>query len=49
MNAIKESFDNLPTAICIFSSKGLVRLMNRRMLRPFQRDRSASPGQAARP
>lgn len=32
MNAIKESFDKLPTAICIFSSKGLVRLMNRRML-----------------
>lgn len=49
MNAIKESFDNLPAAICIFSSKGLVRLMNRRMLRPFQTDHSASPGQAARP
>ena len=32
MNAIKESFDNLPAAICIFSSKGLVRLMNRQML-----------------
>ena len=32
MNAIKESFDNLPAAICIFSSNGLVRLMNRRML-----------------
>ena len=32
MNAIKESFDNLPAAICIFSPKGLVRLMNRRML-----------------
>ena len=32
MNAIKESFDNLPAAICIFSSKWLVRLMNRRML-----------------
>ena len=32
MNAIKESLDNLPAAICIFSSKGLVRLMNRRML-----------------
>ena len=32
MNAIKESFDNLPTAICIFSDKGLVRLVNRRML-----------------
>ena len=49
MNIIKESFDNLPAAICIFSSKGLVRLMNRRMLRPFQTDHSASPGQAARP
>lgn len=32
MNAIKESFDNLPAAVCIFSDKGLVRLMNRRML-----------------
>ena len=32
MNAIKESFDNLPTAACFFDSKGLVRLMNRRML-----------------
>lgn len=32
MNAIKESFDNLPAAICIFSARGLVRLMNRRML-----------------
>ena len=32
MNEIKESFDNLPAAICIFSSNGLVRLMNRRML-----------------
>ena len=32
MNAIKESFDNLPTAICIFSDKRLVRLVNRRML-----------------
>ena len=32
MNAIKESFDNLHAAICIFSSSGLVRLMNRRML-----------------
>ncbi len=32
MNAIKESIDNLPAAICIFNAKGLVRLMNRRML-----------------
>ena len=32
MNAIKESFDNLPAAICFFNEKGLVRLMNRRML-----------------
>ena len=32
MNAIKESFDNLPMAVCIFDSRGLVRLMNRRML-----------------
>lgn len=27
MNAIKESFDNLPMAVCIFDSRGLVRLM----------------------
>ena len=32
MNAIKESFDNLPAAICIFDRKGLVRMMNRQML-----------------
>ena len=32
MNAIKESFDNLPMAVCIFDQRGLVRLMNRRML-----------------
>ena len=32
MNAIKECFDNLPAAICIFNAKGLARLMNRRML-----------------
>lgn len=32
MNAIKESFDNLPAAICILNAKGLVWLMNRRML-----------------
>lgn len=32
MNAIKESFDNLPAAICIFSRNGLVRLMNCRIL-----------------
>ena len=32
MNAIKESFDNLPAAICIFGANGLVRLVNRRML-----------------
>lgn len=32
MNVIKESFDNLPMAVCIFDQKGLVRLMNRRML-----------------
>ena len=32
MNAIKESFYNLPAAICILNAKGLVRLMNRRML-----------------
>ena len=32
MNAIKEGFDNLPMAVCIFDSRGLVRLMNRRML-----------------
>lgn len=32
MNVIKESFDNLPAAVCIFNDKGLVRLMNHRML-----------------
>lgn len=32
VNAIKESFDNLSTAVCIFDSRGLVLLMNRRML-----------------
>lgn len=32
MNAIKESFDNLPAAVCIFNSRGMVRLVNRRML-----------------
>ena len=32
MNPIKESFDNLPAAICIFDRRGLVRMMNRRML-----------------
>lgn len=32
MNVIKESFDNLPAAVCIFNDKGLVRLINHRML-----------------
>lgn len=32
MNVIKESFDNLPIAVCFFDSHGLVRLVNRRML-----------------
>ena len=32
MKVIKESFDNLPAVVCIFNDKGLVRLMNHRML-----------------
>lgn len=32
MNVIKESFDNLPIAVCFFDRHGLVRLVNRRML-----------------
>ena len=32
MNSIKESFDNLPAAVCFFDKRGVVRLMNRRML-----------------
>lgn len=32
MNSIKESFDNLPVAVCFFDKRGVVRLMNRRML-----------------
>ncbi len=32
MNVIKESFDNLPIAVCFFDRHGLVRLINRRML-----------------
>ena len=32
MNVIKESFDNLPIAVCFFDSRGIVRLINRRML-----------------
>lgn len=32
MNVIKESFDNLPIAVCFFDRNGLVRLVNRRML-----------------
>lgn len=32
MKVIKESFDNLPAVVCTFNDKGLVRLMNHRML-----------------
>ena len=32
MNAVKESFDNLPVAACFFDRNGVVRLVNRRML-----------------
>lgn len=32
MNSIRESFDNLPVAVCFFDKRGVVRLMNRRML-----------------
>lgn len=31
-NQIKESFDNLPIAVCFFDSHGIVRLINHRML-----------------
>lgn len=33
MDPVKESFDDLPMAVCFFDSRGLVRLINRRMLR----------------
>ncbi len=32
MDPIKESFDNLPVAVCFFDERGVVRLINRRML-----------------
>ena len=32
MNKIKESFDNLPIAVCFFDTNGVVRLVNHRML-----------------
>ncbi len=32
MNKIKESFDNLPIAVCIFDINGVARLINHRML-----------------
>lgn len=32
MNTIKEAFDNLPIAVCFFDVRGIVRLINRRML-----------------
>lgn len=35
MNVIKESFDSLPTAICFFDLRGIIRLVNNRMLRIF--------------
>lgn len=35
MNRIKESFDSLPIAVCFFDSRGVVRLVNSRMLRIF--------------
>ena len=33
MNIIKESFDNLPMALCFFNRRGIACLVNRRMLR----------------
>ena len=33
MDRIKESFDSLPIAACFFDKNGVVRLINRRMLR----------------
>ena len=35
MDRIKESFDNLPIAACFFDKNGVVRLINRRMLKRF--------------
>ena len=32
MNIIKESFDNLPMALCFFDRRGIACLVNRRML-----------------
>ena len=32
MNIIKESFDNLPMALCFFNRRGIACLVNRRML-----------------
>lgn len=32
LNIIKESFDNIPIAVCFFDSRGIVRLINRQML-----------------
>ena len=32
MNIIKESFDNLPMALCFFNRQGIACLVNRRML-----------------
>lgn len=32
MSIIKESFDNLPTGVCFFDSRGLIRLINKQML-----------------
>lgn len=32
MDPVKESFDNLPVAVCFFDKNGVVRLINRRML-----------------
>lgn len=32
MNIIKESFDNLPIGICFFDSRGIIRLINKKML-----------------
>ena len=46
MNSIRESFDNLPVAVCFFDKRGVVRLMNRRML-SVGAERCADLGRAA--
>ena len=32
LNLFKEGFDTLPTAVCFFDSRGIVRLVNEKMI-----------------